>query len=278
MFDQYDQPENKLTHALVMTLTHDRKLLRPFLDFLDIREIPSINTLSIIEQQIPGSPQSALEEDESKGLPDACVFSDNGWAVLFECKIQAQINAAQIRRHRNTAIRHDFKSPHLIVIAVDKPDRVTDSDVKTFEWKELYSWFSHRMSDSFWAREFVRYMQTFEQKMLAKDYDIRGTITVFDGIRFDADNPYTYREGKRLIRLLGDLLQARKDLHKIGVDPKGERRSAITGKGGEGVWDFLPLVASRNAKQFTDFPHLTIALRKAHTIAAVTIPNGVKGG
>lgn len=121
-------------------------------------------------------------------------------------------------------------------------------------------------------------MRTFERKMLAKDYQIRGTITVFDGLRFDDDNPYTYREGKRLIRLLGDLLQDRRDLHRIGIDPKGKRRAAITGRGADGVWDLLPLTVARDAKQFTSFPHLTISINRKQAKAAVTVPNGVKGG
>lgn len=114
--------------------------------------------------------------------------------------------------------------------------------------------------------------------MLAKDYEVRGTITVFDGLRFDADNPYTYREGKRLIHLLGDQLQKRKDLQAIGVDPKGARRSAITGRRTDGVWDFLPLKVARDAKQFTWYPHLTMSLRTSWAVAAITVPNGVKGG
>jgi hypothetical protein len=114
--------------------------------------------------------------------------------------------------------------------------------------------------------------------MIAANYSIRGTLTMFDGLRFDEDNPYTYREGKRLIRLLGDELQKRKALHRIGVDPKGERRSAITGRRGTLVWDFLPLRAARGAKSFTAFPHLSIALRQSDAEAAITIPNSVRGG
>ncbi len=48
--------------------------------------------------------------------------------------------------------------------------------------------------------------------MIARDYAIRGTITMFDGICFDEDNPYTHAEAKRLIRLLGDELQSRPEL------------------------------------------------------------------
>ena len=278
VFDQYDQPENKLTHALVMTLTQERVLLRPFLWWLGLRDVPAVKTLSLTEQQVPGSPQSDLEEGDTQGLPDVCVSNDDGWAVLFECKIQARASAGQIRRHRETAIRHGFESPHVVLIAVDESGGTLWEDTIAITWKDLYCWFSRRSCGSFWAHEFVQYMQIFERKMLAKDYDIRGTITMFDGLRFDSESPYTYREGKRLIRLLGDQLQSRKDLHRIGVDPEGHRRPAITGSGTDGVWDFLPLVIAQDAKQFTSYPHLTLALHQAHTIAAVTVPNGVKGG
>ena len=100
---------------------------------------------------------------------------------------------------------------------------------------------------------------------------------MFDGLRFTDENPYTYREAKRLIRLLGDLLQRRKDLHKIGVDQEGIRRSAITGKGSDAVWDFLPLKEARNS-QFTAYPHMTMAISRSRAVAAVTVPNGIKGG
>jgi hypothetical protein len=222
-------------------------------------------------------PQSDAEDVDTGGLPDACVFTDDGWTVLFECKVQDRVRTEQLLRHRKTAVRHGFESPQLVVIAVDDAaGTAPDGSIRT-TWRDVYRWFNRRSHES-WAGELVRYMQTFERKMLAKEYEIRGTITVFDGLRFDIDNPYTYREGKRLIRLLGDQLQKRTDLHQIGVDRDGPRRSAITGSGTEGVWDFLPLEVARSAKQFTWYPHLTIVLRSSWAVAAITIPNDVKGG
>jgi hypothetical protein len=114
--------------------------------------------------------------------------------------------------------------------------------------------------------------------MVATDYSIRGTLTMFDGLRFDSNNPYNYREAKRLLRLLGDELQRRKDLHKIGADPKGGRRSAITGSGVDRVWDFIPLRAAQGATNFTAHPHLTLGLGPEGANATITVPNGVKGG
>ena len=235
LFDQYDQPENRLTHALFATLDRHRPYLRPFLRHLGVPDIPPVKSLRITEQQVPGMQEVDAEEldareRDTRGLPDACVFTDEGWAVLFECKVQAPVKADQLRRHRKTAIRHGFDSPHVVVIAVEETTRTTAKGTITVTWRDVYRWFNKRAHEP-WARELVHYMRTFERKMLAKDYEIRGTITVFDGLRFNAENPYTYREGKRLIRLLGDQLRTRKELHKIGVDPEGEGRPAITGSG-----------------------------------------------
>ena len=38
IFDQYEQPENRLTHALVTTLDQDRALLGPLLRWLPVPE------------------------------------------------------------------------------------------------------------------------------------------------------------------------------------------------------------------------------------------------
>lgn len=281
VFDQYDQPENKLTHALVATLHQDlhqdRRLIRPFLRWLGIQDAPATRAIRIVEQQVPGS-EEVDHEDAARGLPDACIFDDSGWAVLFECKVQARASSRQIRRHVATAARHGFERAQVVVITVDPVAFVPDERTRVIEWKDVYHWFSRRSAESTWAKLFVEYMRVFETKMTAKDYQIRGTITMFDGVRFDEHNPYTYPEGKRLIRLLGDGLQARKDLQRLGVDPKGKRRSAITGRGLDGVWDFLPLKVAHGAKHFTAYPHLTMNLRDSMAIAAVTVPNGVRGG
>ena len=37
VFDQFSQPENRLTHALVCTLSNERALIRPFLRWLGVK-------------------------------------------------------------------------------------------------------------------------------------------------------------------------------------------------------------------------------------------------
>jgi hypothetical protein len=166
-----------------------------------------------------------------------------------------------------------YPDPIIVVIAVGKPvEELVDADVFV-KWSEVYAWFSKRLTRGSWAEHFVRYVEVFESKQLAEGYGINGTLTMFNGFHFSADNPYTYREGKRLIRLLGDELQRRKDLHDIGVDPEGKRRGAIKGKGAQRVWDFLPLVVAKDAALFTHFPHFTMSISHDAPTASITIPN-----
>jgi len=277
LFDQYNQPENKLTHALVCALQEDPKLIRHFLHWLGARGIPLTRQIKIIQQQIPGVPISGREE-ESGSLPDACFYDDAGWTVLIESKVQAGIGVKQLKRHVRTAQRCGYDKPQVILISVDSPKEALPKGTLKIEWRKVYEWFHRYSARSNWARKFVDYMHVFESKMIAQDYQIRGTLTMFDGLHFDEENPYTYSEGKRLIRLLGDELQKHPRLRKLGVDPKGQRRPAITGSGQIEIWDFLPLTVSRNAAQFTHFPHLTLSLKPQTAIAAITVPNGVKGG
>ena len=276
LFDQYNQPENRLTHALVCTLQSDRKLIRPFLSKLGIRGIPPIHQIQVVEQQVPGQALSG-NENESKGLPDACFYDNNGWAVLIESKVQAGISLNQLERHAKTGERYGYENCEVVLVAVDKPKNALPKRAYSIEWRDVYGWFNKQVRHSKWARTFVDYMRIFESQMIANDYNIRGTITMFDGLHFD-NEPYTHREGKRLIRLFRSELQKRKDLHDLGVDPHGKGRTAITGSGQDSVWDFLSVKDARGAKQFTNYPHFTIGLNQDYASAALTVPNGMKGG
>lgn len=277
VFHQYDQPENKLTHALACVLYEDRHLIRPFLSWLGIKGAPPVKDLRVVEQQVPGLLESG-DEDEARGLPDICIYSDDGWCAAVESKLQSGLKVDQLRRHQRTAQRYGFDDPHLVVLAVDKTSDAVRDLAHVREWREVYAWFRTKRAKSPWSQKLTDYMEAYESHMLAKGYGIRGTITMFDGLRFDEDNPYSYREGKRLIRLLGDELRGRKDLHSLGVDPKGKGRGAITGKRRDSVWDFLSFKAARGSSNFTAHPHLTMSISRTYAVAAVTVPNGIKGG
>lgn len=279
IFDQYSQPENKLTHALVCALSADRRLLRPFLKWLGTTPPSAMESLTITEQQRPGIPLSADEDDEENPtLPDACIFDDDDWLLMIEAKVQARVDKRQLDGHLKSARRQGFSSPQLLVIAVDEQ---SDSENRSHifrTWREIYAWFRKHVDQSAWATEFTEYLEIFEARMIALNYGIRGTLTMFDGLPFDSENPFNYREGKRLIGLLGDELRRRPELDELGADLTARGRSKITGKKDGVLWDFIPLKNQRESQKLTHYPHLTFSLRSGGASAMFNIPNAVRGG
>ena len=81
-------------------------------------------------------------------------------------------------------------------------------------------------------------------------------MTRFSGFHFGTDHPLTYLEGKRVLELALGELRGRHDLVKgLGMNPKAPGRAAITGRHGQGVWDFLSLSSGSGEENFTKHPH-----------------------
>jgi len=280
VFDQYSQPENQLTHALVCSLHHDRSvLLKPFLEWLGAKNIPDIKTIKIVEQQLPGSIISGEEisSEAQKGLPDASIYTNDGWALLIESKVQAKLTNDQLVRHFSTARNHDFQDPQLVAIVVDRNETKKIKNTTIIEWRELYSWFRTKRKKSSWASYFSEYLESFESKKLANNYNIRGTLTMFDGFHFDDDNPFQYGEAKRLLRLLGEELRQYEQLDALGVDLYSPGRGMITGSQGGVVWDYLRFKGAPGDGR-SKWPHLTYAVKPNGLGAMLNFPNHLSGG
>jgi hypothetical protein len=276
VFDQYIQPENRLTHALVSSLAADRRLLREFVQWV-AGEAGASRHLEIVEQQLPGEDEVADEEEaERRGLPDAWIHDGDDWALLIESKIESPLNDGQLVRHLRTAERRNFSDVRLLALVTSRPKGRFPANVKVMQWTEVYAWM-RAQRDSEWARTLTEYMEVLERRLVTENYLKEGTITVFAGIRFGKDDPYHYGEAKRLLRLALDELRTRKGLQReLDMDPKAEGRPAITGREGTSVWDFLPLAKAHSAGNFAQYPHLTLSIQRERLLATVTVPNRIR--
>jgi len=202
------------------------------------------------------------------------IHGDGDWSLVVESKVMAATSADQLRRHRRTAELNGFTDLDLVAIAPSAPRTQVDGVIhKT--WPQVYFWARQQMRDSTWASCLAEYMEVAEAQMLADGYLGDHTITEFDGIPFNTDHPYAYREGKRVLKLALDELRKRRDLKKLGMDPDGEGRPAITGREGTSVWDFIPLKAARGSTNFTSCPHLTLGIQFVRALVIVTLPSAV---
>jgi hypothetical protein len=278
IFDQYIHPENRLTHALVSSLTADPGLLRRFVQWVTAERAPSTQ-LHIVEQTLPGEQEPGDEEEaERRGLPDGWIYDSKGWALVIESKIESPLNQDQLERHLRTGDKRGFPNLRLLALVTEPPNSSAQRDARVTvkKWTQLYSWLlEERRSE--WARRLADYMVVLERKLVRNDYLRGGTLTVFAGIPFGKDEPYNYPEAKRLLRLAMGELRKRSDLKReLGMDSELKGRSAITGREGTRVWDFLRLADSRNAKYFTEFPHLTLSIQQEQLLTVVTVPHGIR--
>ncbi len=282
VFDQYSQPENRVTHALMTALNEDRALLGRFLrDLANITPPCHPGKLSVLEQQYPDELEASEDELERRGIPDGWIFDDDGWCVFIEIKVTAKLLASQIGNHRRAAERQKFR--HIKAIAIVAQSNVPcPPNTVLLEWRHVYAWLCDNRRQSQWAARTATYLEIAEVQLIDRKSLVEGTLTMFSGFPYGLDNPFTYTDGKRVLRLACDELLAHKD-HKefrreLGVAAEYSRRGAIKGRTGDHIWDFLALEESTETKDSTKFPHLTLGINRHEVSAMLTIPDKVAGG
>jgi hypothetical protein len=277
VFDQYFQAENRVTHALMTALDQDRVLLASFLEELvKVRSPGNVKKLLVLEQRYPGEAELREDDLDRRGIPDGWIYDEEaGWCVFIETKATAPLRALQVRSHRLTASRRGFRFAKPVVIIPRRSIKMPD-DVAVLEWRSVYVWLRNHAATSPWAVRAAEYLEIAEEKLIQEKRLVEGTLTMFAGFPFDFEHPYTYLEGKRLLKLAREDLRSRRRLQKtLGMNPSVSGRSAITGSRSDAVWDFLSLSSAADAGQFTKYPHLTLGILAQSIEAMVTVPNGV---
>lgn len=259
-------------------LNEDRKLLGFFLRELVRTKAPADpRKLSILEQQYPGEEEPSEDDADRRGIPDGWIFDDEGWCVFIETKVLAKLSADQIARHRRTAERRGFQTICAVAIAPTIAPSLPEGTV-LLEWRVVYAWLRRHSPDSKWAARVADYLEIVEANLTEAQQLVEGTLTMFSGFSFDHDHPFTYREGKRVLALAMSELRSRRDLAAgLGMNPKALSRSAIRGRQGDAVWNFLSLSMASDEESFTKHPHLTLGITSQAVEAMVTVPNAVSG-
>lgn len=272
LFDQYSQPENQITHALVSSLIADRALLRSFLTEFSEHTLPVSCQPIIQEQSLPGSETTTESEAERRGLPDAVIHDGESWCLAIESKIAATPTIDQLKRHARSLERRGFSDTEILLITATHPNERLQNHCNCIRWDQIYSWFKSHSLRSEWAAQAADYIEIKEQKMIEDRYLREGNLTKFTGIDFGPDQPYNYYEAKRLLRLATTELRKHEELRDdLDADLDGIGRSAITGTGSYFVWDFIPL----SGVAFSKSLHLTLTIEIDRIAAHLTIPNGI---
>ncbi|MEP7241791.1 MAG: hypothetical protein ABI697_12970 [Devosia sp.] len=274
VFDQYSQPENRVTHALMTALNEDRVLLASFLrDVATVVPPVSSDRLQLLEQQLPGDRELPEEVLDGGGIPDGWIHDGEGWCIVIESKLTASFRPDQIARHLRTARSRGFQSASAVSLT---PDSVAcDGLLRSIRWRDVYSWLHQQRSKSRWADTAATYLELMETELTELGTFSRGTLTMFAGFAFSDDHPYTYLEAKRVLGLAMDELRSDTRLRALGVQPAEPGRPAIKGSNERRVWDLLPL--SPPGSLFTKAPHLTMGVHEDWVEVVVTFPHAMDG-
>jgi len=152
IFDQYALAENRLTHALLCALSHDRELLSRFLHRYAKGISFDRRTLRVAEQTIPGIPEPTILGVSPKSLPDGVIFEerkqdtrgnfrgDTDQALIIESKITSQLTIDQLQRHTNTVGARGFEVVGGLAIIADPIKARLPTGWSTETWSNLYHW------------------------------------------------------------------------------------------------------------------------------------------
>jgi hypothetical protein len=274
IFYQFQQQENQLTHALASVLAWNPALCRRFVrDFAAIR-INARERLEVIQPHVPGN-GTPIERDEKRSLPDACIYGSGNWCVVIESKLAAPFNKGQLDRHLRM-VERAFEDVRLVVITSEHNPGELPGGAAHFTWPEVFCWLKNNEAiEPRWTGHLREYMRQLESRLCVEGYDMRGPITDFDGVPFNKENPYNYREAKLVLDQMLKILRQRKGLRALGVNLSDPGRPAITGRHGQAIWDLLSLRPPNAHGQFTSWPHLTLGIQEGKVDVMVTIPHQI---
>ena len=275
IFDQYEQDENKLTHSLASCLYEDKRLLNSFLKRFCSNFFNQTSNLKIEQQTVPGVHHLVDSENQRKGLPDAVIYFEEK-CLIIESKVSSTLTRDQLLRHERTVRRRGFTNIRGLGIVVDLLPNVRLDNWDQLTWNQVYSWAYKETNKSEWARKLIEYFNVAENKMVEEEYLKEGSITEFTGVHFDDENPYSYLEGKRQLRLLTNKIKQNKILkEELNIDLSKKGRGGIKNVGT--LWDYLTFKSGAEVMSFTDEPHLTIGLNENFIEGCLTVPYRIKG-
>ena len=128
------------------------------------------------------------EDAERRGLPDGCISDGIDWALLIESKFASAVSSDQLRRHLRTASRHGLNGCRLLLLTVGEVRQRLPVGVLARRWSEVYRWLMSRRRSP-WMRIAAEYLEVAELRGVQEEYLREGTLTIFTGIPFSAEDP-----------------------------------------------------------------------------------------
>ena len=264
IFDQYEHLENRLTHALGVTLQHSSSFRDAFIkkfSAFQLKKNPRIKLQLANDNR-------ADKKDEITGIPDLTIIDDMGSAIVIESKVGAKLHDSQLRGHQNRA-RHNGLKIHSALAITGRSD--DDAKIKNWikqvrlepywrhvTWRQVFH-LAAQHSDDLFVKQLQEYMNIIADQLNEKNMDPNVKIVDFTGIPFKTFEDFDFRVAKRILRSLMDGLREDKAfLAALGFKNSQTPRMRKKIKSGLRIWDYLSPVEQDGDHKGA--PHFTVKI------------------
>jgi hypothetical protein len=225
-YDQYEHLENRLTHALAVTLERCPGLKKfLFKEAGCIGRIGLTKKCRVVLQLAAGQIKEKQNEEEC-GIPDLTISDDKGNAIIVESKVGSGLRWQQLASHENRARRNELRVAFGLAIT----GRDTDSLLlqkwlserrlkcpwKHITWRQIYR-LACKFDSNPWIRELRDYMQLVAEQLDQNHMEVGVKIVDFRGVPFMGFQDYEVGQAKRVLKaLMDELREDRQFLHDLG--------------------------------------------------------------
>lgn len=275
LFESYEQPENKLTFALLQTLSIDDHLARAFVRWAIPGFASPRGLVSVYSQRkpAPGRGFRAIDPELDPTIPDGWLAAENLLVALEVKKDPGALQTVQLKGHLRALARREGTYRALLVLTPDptKPPELSSLEEETEVgevrvrwrgWREVHAWACAEIGQTIAKRPRMGLPGIFLLRRF-REYMEMSEISGFAGVVFDEG--YDYHRAKAILKALRQEI-AHEVLRVDGRLKKG--RGKITDDA-TSVWD----VYAREGKKFTSAPHFTLTIHDAGASLSLTIPD-----
>lgn len=270
LFDQYSNPENRLTHALMHTLAGSDKILQAFLaQVIGINRDGIGREVEITTQKRPFS-QEDTDIEKIDSVPDGWIIEKQGGVgVLIEVKDEKNsVRLDQLRSHLKRL--ENYENPSLLVITPDlnQPKKIdalaADSKcaakIVWKSWNDLYVFFNRCRENLFHQMAKERYILNAMLEYLEQRREVLG----FQGIKFRKG--FDVEEAKKI--LAAEMEELKDTAQAFFPMLTGRRGAVTTAFSKSAVWDCFGV-----PEGFTSDIHITVSIHETYQDISLTVPH-----
>lgn len=269
LYDQYSNQENRLTHALLHTISSSERLFFGFLkNIVGIKKIKLSQQYEISTQKRPFS-FGDKDTGEIESVPDGWVLTDDATlGIVIEVKDKKNaLRINQLNSHINRINR--YGKCYLLVITPDlqAPDTIKQLQEKTTctiiwrSWDAIYNWLKKTPVGKTKIAARDEFLITSMFEYLERRREVLG----FQGIKFSRG--FDVVEAKDILNVeMEELYPTVQSLYDL---PR--RRPSITTFSSASAWDCFG-----NDRGFTKDLHITLGINEIYHDISLTVPNSAK--